>query len=78
MLDRAKDMLDALKKGRKIPEGEIEELVDELSSRAKELERECELSYLEAIEEKECWKMVSALEEYVGDENYIEYDEDED
>ena len=65
MLDEALDMLKALKNGKKIPESEIAEKVDELSSRAKELERECELSHLEAYEMNECWRIANALEEHL-------------
>ena len=65
MLDEALEMLNALKNGKKIPESEIAEKVDELASRAKELERECELSHLEAYEMSECWRIVNALEEHL-------------
>ena len=53
MIDEALKMLNALKNGRKISEGEIAEMVDNLTSRAKDLEHEVEVSHLEAIEEKE-------------------------
>ena len=42
MLDEALEMLKALKNGRSIPEAEISEMVDELTSRGKELEHEIE------------------------------------
>lgn len=64
-MDEALEMLKALKNGKKIPESEIAEKVEELTSRAKELEHEVEVSYLEAIEEKECWRIASELEEYL-------------
>ena len=65
MLDEALEMLKALKNGRSIPEAEISEMVDELTSRGKELEHEMELSHLEAFEEKECWRIVGELENYL-------------
>lgn len=65
MIDEALKMLNALKNGRKISEGEIAEMVDNLTSRAKDLEREVEVSHLEAIEEKECWRIADELENYL-------------
>lgn len=65
MLDEALEMLKALRSGKSIPEAEISEMVDDLQSRGKTLERECELSHLEAIEEKECWRIAGELEEYL-------------
>jgi len=65
MIDEALKMLDALKKGRKIPESEVADMVDNLTSRAKELEHEVEVSHLEAIEEKECWRIAGELENYM-------------
>lgn len=65
MIDKALKMLNALKNGRKISEGEIAEMVDNLTSRAKDLEREVEVSHLEAIEEKECWRIAGELENYM-------------
>jgi len=64
-MDEALEMLKALKNGKKISESEIAEKVDELTSRAKELEHETEVSHLEAIEEKECWRIASELENYL-------------
>ena len=65
MLDEALNLLKQLKDGEDVSNDEIQEMVDDLQSRAKELERECELSHLEAYEMKECWRIVSALEEYL-------------
>ena len=65
MLDEALEMLKALKNGRSIPEAEISGMVDELTSRGKELEHEMELSHLEAFEEKECWRIAGELENYL-------------
>ena len=65
MLDEALEMLNALKNGRSIPEAEISEMVDELTNRGKELEHKMELSYLEAFEEKECWRIAGELENYL-------------
>ena len=65
MLDEALEMLKALKNGKSIPEAEISEMVDELTSRGKELEREIELGHLEAFEEKECWRIAGELEKYL-------------
>lgn len=65
MLDKALEMLKALKNGELIPEAEISEMVDELTSRGKELEHEMELSHLEAFEEKECWRIAGELENYL-------------
>ena len=65
MLDEALEMLKALRSGRPIPEAEISEMVDELTSRGKELEHEMELSHLEAFEEKECWRIADELEEFI-------------
>lgn len=65
MIDEALKMLNALKNGKKISEGEIAEMVDNLTSRAKDLEHEVEVSHLEAIEEKECWRIVDELENYL-------------
>ena len=65
MIDEALKMLNALKNGRKISEGEIAEMVDNLTSRAKDLEHEVEVSHLEAIEEKECWRIADELENYL-------------
>lgn len=64
-MDEALEMLNALKNGKKISESEIAKKVEELTSRAKELEHEVEVSHLEAIEEKECWRIASELEEYL-------------
>ncbi len=65
MIDEALKMLNALKNGRKIPESEIAEMVDDLTSRAKDLEHEVEVSHLEAVEEKECWRIAGELENYM-------------
>lgn len=65
MLDEALNMLKQLKAGDKIPNDEIQEMVDGLQSRGKELERECELSNLEAYEMKECWRIAGELEEFI-------------
>ena len=65
MLDKALEMLKTLKNGKSIPEAEISEMVDELTSRGKELEHEMELSHLEAFEEKECWRIAGELENYL-------------
>jgi hypothetical protein len=65
MLDEALDMLKQIKDGEEVSTEEIQEMVDDLQSRAKELERECELSHLEAYEMNECWRIASALEEYL-------------
>lgn len=65
MIDEALKMLNALKNGRKISEDEIAEMVDNLTSRAKDLEHEVEVSHLEAIEEKECWRIADELENYL-------------
>ena len=65
MLDEALEMLKALKNGRSIPEAEISEMVDELTSRGKELEHEMELNHFEVFEEKECWRIVGELEKYL-------------
>ena len=58
-------MLKALKNGRSIPEAEISEMVDELTSRGKELEHEMELNHFEVFEEKECWRIAGELEKYL-------------
>jgi hypothetical protein len=65
MIDEALEMLNVLKNGRKIPESEIAEMVDNLTSRAKDLEHEVEVSHLEAVEEKECWRIAGELENYM-------------
>ena len=65
MLDEALEMLKQLKAGDKVPNDEIQEMVDDLQSHAKELERECELSHLEAYEMKECWRIAGELEEFI-------------
>ena len=65
MLDKALEMLKALQNGKKVPENEIADMVDELTSRAKELEHEYEVSHLEAIEERECWRVAGELENYM-------------
>lgn len=65
MLDEALEMLKALKNGRSIPEAEISEMVDELTSRGKELEHEVELNHFEIFEEKECWRIAGELENYL-------------
>ena len=65
MLDEALEMLKALKNGRSIPETEISEMVDELTSRGKELEHEVELNHFEVFEEKECWRIAGELENYL-------------
>ena len=65
MLDKALEMLKALKNGESIPEAEISEMVDELTSRGKELEHEIELNHFEVFEEKECWRIASELENYL-------------
>ena len=62
MLDEALEMLKALKNGRSIPEAEISEMVDELTSRGKKLEHEMELNH---FEEKECWRIAGELEKYL-------------
>lgn len=65
MLDEALEMLKVLKNGRSIPEAEISEMVDELTSRGKELEHEMELNHFEVFEEKECWRIAGELEKYL-------------
>ena len=65
MLDEALNMLKQLKAGDEVPNDEIQEMVDDLQSRAKELECECELSHLEAYEMKECWRIAGELEEFI-------------
>ena len=65
MLDEALEMLKALKNGRSIPKAEISEMVDELTSRGKELEHEMELNHFEVFEEKECWRIAGELEKYL-------------
>lgn len=65
MLDEALNMLKQLKAGEDVPNDEIQEMVDDLQSRGKELERECELSNLEAYEMKECWRIAGELEKYL-------------
>lgn len=65
MLDEALEMLKALKNGKSIPEAEISEMVDELTSRGKELEHEIELDHFEVFEEKECWRIADELENYL-------------
>ena len=65
MLDEALNMLKQLKAGENVPNDEIQEMVDDLQSRGKELERECELSNLEAYEMKECWRIAGELEKYL-------------
>ncbi len=65
MLDKALEMLKALRSGKLIPEAEISEMVDELTSRGKELEHKTELSHLETFEEKECWRVAGELEEFI-------------
>ena len=65
MLDEALDMLKQLKAGEEVPNDEIQEMVDDLQSRAKNLERECELSHLEAYEMKECWRIAGELEDFI-------------
>ena len=65
MLDEALNMLKQLKAGEDVPNDEIQEMVDDLQSRGKELERECELSNLEAYEMKECWRIAGELENFI-------------
>lgn len=65
MLDEALNMLKQLKAGEDVPNDEIQEMVDNLQSQGKELERECELSHLEAYEMKECWRIAGELEKYL-------------
>jgi uncharacterized protein YaaR (DUF327 family) len=65
MLDEALNMLKQLKAGDEVPNDEIQEMVDDLQSRGKELERECELSNLEAYEMKECWRIAGELEDFI-------------
>lgn len=65
MLDEALEMLNVLKNGKSIPEAEISEMVDELTSRGKELEHEIELNHFEVFEEKECWRIAGELENYL-------------
>lgn len=65
MLDEALNMLKQLKAGEDVPNDEIQEMVDDLQSQGKELERECELSHLEAYEMKECWRIAGELEKYL-------------
>ena len=65
MLDEALDMLKQLKAGEDVPNDEIQEMVDDLQSRGKELEREYELSNLEAYEMKECWRIAGELEDFI-------------
>ena len=65
MLDEALNMLKQLKAGEDVPNDEIQEMVDDLQSRGKKLERECELSNLEAYEMKECWRIAGELEDFI-------------
>ena len=65
MLDEALNMLKQLKAGDEVPNDEIQEMVDDLQSRAKDLERETELSHLEAFEMKECWRIAGELENFI-------------
>ena len=65
MLDEALNMLKQLRAGEDVPNDEIQEMVDDLQSRGKELERECELSNLEAYEMKECWRIAGELEDFI-------------
>jgi hypothetical protein len=65
MLDEALNLLKQLKDGEDVSNDEIQEMVDGLQSRAKELERECELSHLEAYEMKECWRIAGELENFI-------------
>lgn len=65
MLDEALNMLKQLKAGEDVPNDEIQEMVDDLQSQGKELERECELSNLEAYEMKECWRIAGELEDFI-------------
>ena len=65
MLDEALNMLKQLKAGEDVPNDEIQEMADDLQSRGKELERECELSNLEAYEMKECWRIAGELEDFI-------------
>ena len=65
MLDEALNMLKQLKAGDEVPNDEIQEMVDDLQSHAKELEHECELSHLEAYEMKECWRIAGELEDFI-------------
>ena len=43
----------------------LAELATTLEVTGKELERECELSHLEAYEMKECWRIAGELEEFI-------------
>lgn len=65
MLDEALNLLKQLKDGEDVSNEDIQEMVDDLQSRAKELERECELSHLEAYEMKECWRIAGELENFI-------------
>ena len=65
MLDEALNLLKQLKDGEDVSNDEIQEMVDDLQSRAKELERECELSHLEAYEMKEWWRIAGELENFI-------------
>ena len=65
MLDEALDMLKQLKAGEDVPNEDIQEMIDDLQSRGKTLERECELSHLEAYEMKECWRIAGELEDFI-------------
>ena len=65
MLDEALNMLKQLKAGEDVPNDEIQEMVDALQSRGKELDREYELSNLEAYEMKECWRIAGELEDFI-------------
>lgn len=65
MLDEALNMLKQLKAGDEVPNEDIQEMVDDLQGRAKELEHETELSHLEAFEMKECWRVAGELEEFI-------------
>lgn len=65
MLDEALNMLKQLKAGDEVPNDEIQEMIDDLQSRGKTLEREYELSHLEAYEMKECWRVAGELEEFI-------------
>lgn len=65
MLDEALEILKQLKAGDEVSNEDIQEIVDDLQSRGKELEHEIELNHFEVFEEKECWRIAGELEKYL-------------
>lgn len=65
MLDEALEMLKQLKAGDEVSNEDIQEMVDDLQSRGKELEHEIELNHFGVFEEKECWRIAGELEKYL-------------